>query len=160
MGRGRPTGGFRIRKAVVRDVRRIHQLINSFARREKMLPRSLNDIYENLRDHIVCDSGGEVVGVCALHVLWEDLSEIRSLAVSSEAQRLGIGRMLVRRCISEARRLGVKRVFVLTYSPEFFRSLGFVDIEKTELPQKIWGDCLRCHKFPECDEFALIRQTG
>jgi len=124
-----------------------------------MLPRSLNEIYETLRDHVVCEADGEIIGVCALHILWEDLAEIRSLAVKADAQRQGTGKKLVRHCISEARRLGIERIFVLTYSPDFFRSLGFTDIDKSELPQKIWGDCLRCHKFPECDEFALIRRV-
>lgn len=149
----------RIRKAGTRDVREIHRLVNSFAKREQMLPRSLNEIYETLRDHIVCEDDGEVTGVCALHILWEDLAEIRSLAVKADAQRQGTGKRLVKSCISEAKRLGIERVFVLTYNPGFFRSLGFVDIDKSELPQKIWGDCLRCHKFPECDEFALIKKV-
>ena len=150
---------WRIRKAGTRDVREIHRLVNSFAKREQMLPRSLNEIYETLRDHIVCEDNGEVTGVCALHILWEDLAEIRSLAVKADAQRQGTGRKLVKSCISEAKRLGIERIFVLTYNPDFFRSLGFVDIDKSELPQKIWGDCLRCHKFPECDEFALIKKV-
>ncbi len=150
----------RIRKACTRDVREIHRLINSFAKREKMLPRSLNEIYETLRDHVVCEADGGIVGVCALHILWEDLAEIRSLAVKAEAQRQGTGKRLVRSCITEAKRLGIDRIFVLTYTPDFFRSLGFTDIDKSELPQKIWGDCLRCHKFPECDESALIRKVG
>ncbi len=149
----------RIRKAATRDVREIHRLVNSFAKREQMLPRSLNEIYETLRDHIVCEDDGDVTGVCALHILWEDLAEIRSLAVKADAQRQGTGKRLVKSCISEAKRLGIERIFVLTYNPDFFRSLGFVDIDKSELPQKIWGDCLRCHKFPECDEFALIRKV-
>ncbi len=149
----------RIRKAGTRDVREIHRLVNSFAKREQMLPRSLNEIYETLRDHIVCEDNGEVTGACALHILWEDLAEIRSLAVKVDAQRQGTGKRLVRNCISEAKRLGIGRIFVLTYNPDFFRSLGFVDIDKSELPQKIWGDCLRCHKFPECDEFALIKRV-
>ncbi|MEC4684445.1 MAG: N-acetyltransferase [Nitrospirota bacterium] len=150
----------RIRKAATRDVREIHRLVNSFAKREQMLPRSLNEIYETLRDHIVCeDDGGDVTGVCALHILWEDLAEIRSLAVKADVQRQGTGKRLVKSCISEAKRLGIERIFVLTYNPDFFRSLGFVDIDKSELPQKIWGDCLRCHKFPECDEFALIKKV-
>ncbi len=149
----------RIRKAGTRDVREIHRLVNSFAKREQMLPRSLNEIYETLRDHIVCEDNGEVTGVCALHILWEDLAEIRSLAVKADAQRQGTGKRLVKNCISEAKRLGIERIFVLTYNPDFFRYLGFVDIDKSGLPQKIWGDCLRCHKFPECDEFALIRKV-
>ena len=146
----------KVRKACIHDVRKIHQLINSFAKKEKMLPRSLSEIYENLRDHVVCEEGDEIVGVCALHILWENLAEIKSLSVRADAQRHGIGKKLVKSCISEARRLGIERIFVLTYNPDFFRSLGFVEIDKAELPQKIWSDCLKCHKFPECDESALI----
>ncbi len=148
----------RIRKAAIADVRVIHRLVNSFAKREEMLPRSLNEIFETLRDHVVCEDGGGIVGVCALHILWEDLAEIRSLAVKAEARKRGIGKRLVRSCLAEAKKLGLSRVFVLTYNPDFFRSLGFADIDKAELPQKIWGDCLRCHKFPECDESALIKE--
>jgi amino-acid N-acetyltransferase len=148
----------KFRKAMVQDAKTIQQLINSYARRDLMLPRSLNEIYENIRDHIVCEIDGKVAGVCALHILWEDLAEIRSLAVNRDAQRKGIGSKLVRRALREAKALGVRKVFVLTYQPDFFRNLGFQDIEKSTLPQKIWGDCLRCHKFPECDEHALIKE--
>ncbi len=151
---------YRIRKATVRDAKEIHSLINQFAKKEQLLPRSLNEIYENIRDHFVCEDGERVVGVCALHILWDDLAELRSLAVKMDAQKRGIGRALARRALSEAKRLGVKRVFVLTYNPEFFKTLGFKEIDKGELPQKIWGDCLRCHRFPECDEVALIRDLS
>lgn len=121
-----------------------------------MIPRSLNELYESIRDFLVSEDGGAITGACALHILWEDLAEIRSLAVREEHQRMGTGRKLVRRCLSEARSLGIDRVFVLTYQPDFFKKLGFTDIEKSSLPQKIWGDCIRCPKFPECDEHALI----
>lgn len=121
-----------------------------------MIPRSLNELYESIRDLLVSEEAGAITGVCALHILWEDLAEVRSLAVKKEYQRTGIGRKLVRRCLSEARSLGIKRVFALTYQPDFFRRMGFTDIEKSSLPQKIWGDCIRCPKFPECDEHALI----
>jgi len=122
-----------------------------------MLPRSLSELYESMRDFIVCKDNGKILGVCALHIIWEDLAEIRSLAVDRGYQKLGIGKDLVRRCLKEARDLGLKRVFALTYNPEFFKKMGFVDIDKSSLPQKIWGDCLRCHKFPECDENAVIK---
>ncbi len=147
----------KIRKATIKDVHRIHKLINSHAKRDLMLPRSLNEIYESLRDHFICETDGKIVGVCALHILWEDLAEIRSLAVNSSYQHMGIGSKLVKKCIVDARRLGVKRVFVLTYTPEFFRKMGFKDVDKSTLPHKIWGDCLKCPKFPECDEYALIK---
>lgn len=146
----------KIRKAKIADLRQAHKLINSFAKREEMIPRSLNELYESVRDFIVCEDKGIICAVCALHIMWEDLAEIRSLAVDKEYQRMGIGKRLVRECLKEAESLGLKRVFALTYHPEFFRRLGFVDIDKSSLPQKIWGDCLRCPRFPECDEHAVI----
>ncbi len=145
-----------IRKARIADIKEAHKLINEFARREVMIPRSINELYENIRDIVIFEERGRLGGVCALHVLWEDLAEIRSLAVKKEFQKRGIGRKLVRRCLAEAKDLGIKRVFVLTYQPEFFERLGFGPTDKAELPQKIWGDCIRCPKFPECDENALI----
>jgi amino-acid N-acetyltransferase len=138
------------------DIKQIHKFINEFAKKESMLPRSLNDLYENIRDFFVFDDGDVIKGVCALHILWEDLAEIRSLAVKEEFQGTGIGKSLIKKCLQEARDLGIKRVFTLTYIPEFFKKLGFLEIEKTKLPHKIWGDCIRCPKFPECDEYALI----
>lgn len=146
----------KIRKAKIPDLKDVHKLINEFARKEEIIPRSINELYENIRDFIVFEDNGKVYGTCALHVLWEDLAEIRSLAVKKEYQGIGIGRKLVKRCLIEAKALGVRRVFVLTYHPTFFKKLGFVDIDKSSLPQKIWGDCVRCPKFPECDEHALI----
>ena len=134
------------------------KLINEFARREEMIPRALNEMYEHVRDFFVCEDRGKIHGVCALHVLWDDLAEIRSLAVRRDFQKLGLGRMMVKKCLSEAKKLGVSRVFALTYQPGFFEQLGFREIDKSGLPQKIWGDCIRCPKFPECDEHALIIQ--
>jgi amino-acid N-acetyltransferase len=148
----------KIRKARVSDAKAIHKLVNDMAKHQHMLPRALNDIYENLRDFLVFEEDGQVQGACALHLLWEDLAEIRSLAVRKEFQGKGVGRTLVRRCIKEAEGLGVKRVFALTYQPEFFETMGFKALDKSMLPQKIWGDCLRCPKFPECDEAAVIME--
>jgi amino-acid N-acetyltransferase len=146
----------KIRKTKISDLKYIHKLINDFARREAMLPRPLSELYEGMRDFIVCEDNGKILGACALHIVWEDLAEVRSLAVDKGYQKLGIGKTLVRRCLKEAKELGLKRVFALTYNPEFFKKMGFADINKSSLPQKIWGDCLRCHKFPECDENAVI----
>jgi amino-acid N-acetyltransferase len=149
----------KIRKAKTKDVKAIHRLVNSFAEKHEMIPRSLNDLYENLRDLLVCEEDGNIRGACALHVLWDDLAEIRSLAVQKEAHRKGVGRLLVRKALRDAKALGVERVFALTYHPEYFmKSFGFREIDKASLPQKIWGDCLRCHKFPECDETAVIKE--
>ena len=149
----------KIRKALIGDIREIQKLVNDFARKEQMIPRSVNELYENVRDFVVAEDKNVIVGACALHVLWDDLAEVRSLAVRKESQGKGIGRKMVTSCIRDAKALGIKRVFVLTYQPDFFRKLKFKDTDKASLPQKIWGDCIRCPKFPECDEHALIRNV-
>jgi len=146
-----------IRKARMSDVKGIHGLIAEYARKGDMLPRSLADIYENLRDYFVFEEdGGELAGSAAIHIMWEDLAEVRSLAVREGKMRRGVGTQLVESCISEAIMLGIARVFALTYKPEFFEKLGFHVVDKAELPQKIWADCLKCSKFPDCDEVALV----
>ena len=146
-----------IRKAKIAEAKTIQKLINSFAKEGKLLPRSLSEIYDNLRDFFVFEEDGRILGVCALHICWEDLAEIRSLAVQEDAGRKGVGRQLVEACLEEAKELGVKEVFLLTYIPSFFRKLGFSEVDKATLPHKIWGDCLRCPKFPYCDEVALLK---
>ena len=146
-----------IRKAKIAEAKTIQKLINSFAKEGKLLPRSLSEIYDNLRDFFVFEEDGRILGVCALHICWEDLAEIRSLAVQEDAWRKGVGRQLVEVCLKEAKELGVKKVFLLTYIPSFFRKLGFSEVDKATLPHKIWGDCLRCPKFPYCDEVALLK---
>ena len=146
-----------IRKATMSDVKGIHQLIAEYARKGDMLPRSLADIYENLRDYFVFEeTNGELAGSAAIHIMWEDLAEVRSLAVREGKMRRGVGTQLVESCISEAIVLGIGRVFALTYKPDFFEKLGFHIVDKAELPQKIWADCLKCSKFPDCDEVALV----
>jgi len=146
-----------IRKARMSDVKGIHQLIADYAKKGDMLPRSLADIYENLRDYFVfLEDDGELVGSAAIHIMWEDLAEVRSLAVRDGKMRRGVGTQLVESCISEAIVLGIGRVFALTYKPGFFEKLGFHIVDKAELPQKIWTDCLKCSKFPDCDEVALV----
>lgn len=145
-----------IRKAQLTDVKAMQTLINQFADSGQMLPRTLNELYEHLRDFHVYEEDGSISGVCALHVSWEGLAEIRSLAVRQERMKRGIGAELVRQCLKEAAELRVERVFVLTYQDGFFRKLGFKDADKKDLPHKIWTDCLNCVKFPNCDESALI----
>ncbi|MCL0035397.1 N-acetyltransferase [Thermodesulfovibrionales bacterium] len=149
----------KIRRAMVSDIKQIHKLINEFAKKEEMLPRALNELYEGMRDFFIYEEDEIIKGICALRILWEDLAEIRSLAVREECQRSGIGINLVKRCIEEAMELGVYKVFALTYQPEFFKKIGFSEIDKTRLPQKIWGDCLKCPKFPKCDEQAVIMEV-
>ncbi len=147
-----------VRKPTVGDVESIYALIESYASRGEMLRRPLEEIYHFLRDYILVEEGGEVVGVCALHIYDNSLGEIRSLAVKEGMKGRGIGTALVEKALDEAKRLGISRVFTLTYIPEFFERFGFHRIDKTLLPQKIWRDCITCRKLPECDEIALIKE--
>jgi amino-acid N-acetyltransferase len=144
-----------IRPARMSDVREIHGLLQNFAGHGLLLGRSISSLYDQLRDFIVFDDKG-VQGVCALHISWDNLAEVRSLAVAESMQGRGVGRMLVSSCLDEAMSLEIDNVFVLTYQAAFFRKMQFADIEKNELPHKIWSDCLQCPKFPDCDEDALI----
>jgi amino-acid N-acetyltransferase len=146
-----------IRKAKLSDVKEIQQLIKLYSARGTILPRSLSDLYDHLRDIFVYVSARKVIGVCALHICWEDLGEIRSLVVREDARKKGIGLKLVKACLDESKALGVKRVFALTYEPEFFGKLGFEKVDKAVLPHKIWTDCLKCVKFPDCDEEAMVK---
>jgi len=148
--------GSMIRKARIADVKNIQPLINQYADQGQMLPRSLNELYENLRDFSVYEKDGAIRGACALHVSWDGLAEVRSLAVAPGSARGGIGSALVRHCLEEAASLGAERVFVLTYQVGFFQKLGFGPVDKKELPHKIWTDCLNCVKFPNCDETAML----
>jgi len=149
-----------IRKARIEDVRIIHQMLNTFAEQGAVLPRSLSEIYDHLRDYSVYCNGDQqtIVGSCAIHVCWDDLAEIRSLAVSDGFAGRGIGKALVENCIAQAKELGINRVFVLTYKTGFFEKVGFYAIDKASLPHKIWADCLKCAKFPDCDEVAMVRE--
>jgi len=150
-----------IRKAVIQDVTPIHRLLSDYANQGLLLPRPLSELYDHLRDHFVVEdnqTGRSLIGVSALGISWEDLAEIRSLAVSEDHRGKGLGSRLVETCLEEARVLGLKRVFVLSYVPDFFIKMGFKEVEKSVLPHKIWADCLRCPKFPDCDETALMIQ--
>jgi len=148
-----------LRKARIGDVKTIHRMINLSAGKGEMLPRSLMDIYNSLRDFIVyCDEdGSQVIGICAMNIIWENLAEIRSLYVDKNYRGQGIGRKLVEFCISEAITLELFRIFSLTYKREFFVQLGFKEVDRSTLPEKIWSDCFRCSKYPDyCDEVAVI----
>jgi amino-acid N-acetyltransferase len=145
-----------VRAARVTDVPEIQRLVNEYAAQGVMLPRSLHSIYGQLRDHQVMVDGDRILGCVALSIVWEDLAEIRSLAVAADAQGRGIGRALVERMLVEARELGIRRVFVLTFVETFFMSFGFRPVEKSELPHKIWQECVHCVHFPDCDEKALV----
>ena len=147
-------------KAKISDTADMHKLINLFAERGQMLARSLAEIYENIRDFYVVRKDGRVIACAALHVNWDDLAEIKSVAVSAEEQRKGVGTALVDACLDEARQLGINTVFCLSYRPDFFEACKFERIDKSKLPQKVWGECFRCPKFPNCDEVALIYRFG
>lgn len=148
-----------IRKAIIQDVKAIHKLLSYYADQGLLLPRSLSELYDHLRDHFVLEEQGtqsSIIGVSALGICWEDLAEIRSLAIAKDVQGRGLGSQLVETCLEEARSLGLKKVFTLSYVPGFFSKLGFKEVEKSVLPHKIWGDCLKCPKFPDCDETAMM----
>ena len=145
-----------LRKAKISDIKDIQKLLTFFANRGDMLSRSLSELYEAVRDFYVVEEDGHLLGTAALHIVWEDLAEVRSVAVSEEYGRKGVGTQVVRACIEEAREIGLKRVFCLTYKPDFFAKFGFVIVDKSMLPHKVWGDCMKCVKFPDCDEIAMI----
>jgi amino-acid N-acetyltransferase len=146
-----------IRKAKIKDIKQIQKLINSFAQKDIMLPRSLNELYENIRDFWVAEEGSKIVGCSALHISWDDLAEIKSFAVDKNKQKKGIGRELITVCIDEARKLGAGKIFVLTYKPDYFKRFGFRRIKHADLPHKIWAECINCPKFPDCQETALLK---
>ncbi len=145
-----------IRKATVKDAQDIFSILQQYAIKGILLPRSLNSIYENIRDFFVYEQNGKIVGIGSLHVFWEDLAEIKSLAVLEEYQHHGIGKKIVEECIKDAKALGIKRVFALTYVPEFFQKLGFKIVDKSEFPQKVWTECIHCVKFNECKEVPVL----
>ena len=145
------------RKARFGDVEYIYDLIHRYAMRGEMLPRSRNTLYENLRDMVVAEEDDTVVGVGALHIMWDRLAEVRMMAIAPEHTRQGIGAEIVRRLLAEGDALGIENVFTLTYKPDFFRKLGFIRISREELPQKVWKECIDCPKYPNCDEIAMIK---
>jgi len=147
----------KVEKARVSDANSMHRMISYFADKGEVLPRALSDIYEGIREYFVVKEGDQVVACVALQVTWVDLAEIRSLAVAEQEQNQRIGSLLIQACLKEAKELGIPKVFCLVRKPAFFEKHGFQLIDKTELPQKVWAECYRCPKFPNCDEVALIR---
>lgn len=148
-----------LRKARIGDVKTIHKMINISSGKGEMLPRSLMDIYGSLRDFFIYydDDENEIIGICAMNIIWENLAEVRSLYVSEEHRHKGIGRNLVEACISEAITLELFRIFTLTYKEKFFERVGFHVVDRSTLSEKIWSDCFRCSKYPDyCDEVAMI----
>ena len=147
-----------LKKADLSEVKAIYRVINSPAKKGLLLPRSLNFVYEHIRDFWVYKEKSKVIGCCALHIIgWLDLAEIKSLAVDKNHRGRDIGTSLVAAALDEAAKLNIKKVFALTYAPKFFKKLGFKPISKAKLPHKIWADCIDCVHFPPCREEALIR---
>jgi len=144
-----------VRKATIRDVKSIHRLIQFYSTGNILLKRSLNELYEIVREFTVVHSGRKLLGCCALHIYDAKLGEVRSLAVSPDMKGKGYGSVLIEHMIEEAGSLGLKKIFTLTGEPEFFSKMGFREIDKDNLPQKIWKDCIFCIRFPECNEVAL-----
>lgn len=145
------------RKARFDDIESIFGLVHIYAAQGEMLPRSRNTLYENLRDMVIAETGSEVVGVGALHIMWDRLAEVRMMAIAPAYMRRGIGTEIVRWLLDEGDALGIEKVFTLTYKPDFFRKLGFIRISREELPQKVWKECIDCPKYPNCDEIAMIK---
>lgn len=145
-----------MRKAKISDVESIHTLITYYAEQDLMLARSRNMLYENLREFTVAEDRGQVVAAGSLHITWQDLAEIRAMAVTPDYKKKGIGRRLVSKFIEEARELEIPRIFALTYQDGFFAKCGFSIIDKDSLPQKVWKECVNCPKFPNCEEIAMI----
>ena len=146
------------RKANFQDVEAIHGVVNEYAEKGLMLARSRNVLYETLRDFIIAEQDGRVVGVGALHLVWDSLAEVRALAVAPAVVKSGVGRTIVEMLLQEAGKLGVKTVFALTYQPGFFAKLGFEERPKETLSHKVWKECINCAKFPNCDEIAMVKE--
>ncbi|MCK4928166.1 MAG: N-acetyltransferase [Methanosarcinales archaeon] len=147
-----------LRKARVGDVAQIRQLINVYAQQEVMLPRAIGELYENIRDFFVIEKEDRIIACGALHVTWEEYGEILSLAVSTAELRKGHGSRILEECLEEAPELGIKHLVTLTYAREFFEHHGFKVVDKSTLPHKLWSMCVKCPRFPDCDEIAMIKE--
>ena len=145
------------RRARIEDVEAISNLIETYAAIDLMLKRPKALLYERLREFIIVENQDEIIAVGALTIIWKDLAEVRSLAVKDTYKGQGLGKSVVEKLVEEARELGIEKVFALTYQADFFSKLGFVVTEKETMPQKVWKDCINCHKFPNCDETAMIK---
>ena len=149
-----------IRKATISDIKEIHELLLEYGKKEELLARPLSELYDHVRDFSVYEDKdhARIIGCCALQFCWEDLAEIRSLAVHPDHLGGNIGTKLTETVLEEAQRFDIAKVFTLTYKPVFFIKFGFVQIDRSELPLKIWSDCIICVKFPDCDETAMMKE--
>lgn len=145
-----------VRAAAITDVPQIHDLLDTYARMGNVLPRPFNELYRHLRDFFVVDMDGKIVACAALEIFTESLGEVRSLVVAQDYLKHGFGRQLVERILDEARAIGLRRIMALTYVPAFFHKLGFKTVNKNTLPEKVWGICVKCYKFNNCDEEAVV----
>jgi amino-acid N-acetyltransferase len=145
-----------IRKARLEDVEAMARIINERAALGELLPRSQHHIYQTLRDFVVDERAGKIAATGAMHVFWRDLGEVRALAVAGPWQQQGIGTAIVETLLGEAEALGLERAFAFTYKTRFFERLGFHLVNKESLPRKVWGECVHCVKFPDCDEVAMV----
>ena len=146
-----------IRKAQIHEVPEIWRMLHDFADQD-VLPRSMADLYSQVREYFVYrEAHDHIIGVAALHIFWEDLAEIRSVAVLPDFQGRGIGSRLVKKCLEEADSLGLKKVFALTTRPDFFKRLGFGIVPNEKLPNIIWSECKDCLKYPDkCNEIPML----
>lgn len=147
-----------LRQARVTDVPAIHALIDRHADRGIMLPRSRSRLYETVRDFLVAEDNGRIVGAGALKTVWEDLGEVCSLVVAESHRKRGVGRSIVENLLDQATEVGLSRVLVLTYVPAYFERFGFRLVDKGSLPHKVWTECVNCPKFPDCGEQAMVRE--
>jgi len=161
-----------IRKATINDIKPIHALLKHYGDKGVLLARPLSKLYDHVRDFLVYvepgvepgvdpkdkDGDKNIIGFCALQFCWEDLAEIRSLAIREDYFGQTIGTQLVKAAFEEAQKYKIKKIFTLTYQPEFFKKFGFTQIDKSDLPIKIWADCILCVKFPDCDETAMLKE--
>jgi len=150
----------KLRKAKMGDVENLHGLINDFAEKGLMLPRSRSTIYETIREFTVLEDGPKFIGGGALHIIWEDLAEVRALVIRPEYQGKGSGKRLIAVLTKEAVELGIGQIFALTYQADFFKKCGFKEVSKDDMPQKIWKECINCPKFPNCDEVAVVKDIS
>ena len=153
----KPDTTYSLRPATLADAQAIHELLRYYASRGNLLPRTHENLCRHIRDFVVLEMAGQIVASGALEVMSENLGEIRSLVVAPEKQRLGLGQQVAEELIRLAEQIGLQRIMVLTYVPDFFSHLGFKQVERDSLPEKIWQVCVKCYKFDRCDEIALIR---
>lgn len=153
--------GAMIRKATIKDIRAIHSLLQIYGESGELLARPLSELYDHVRDfYVYAGPEGDVAGCCALQFCWEDLAEIRSLAVHPDHLGKQIGTRLAETAIQEAADYKIEKLFTLTYKPDFFIQFDFKRVDRSLLPLKIWSDCMICVKFPDCDEIAMMRELA